>query len=84
MKETHTSKRLLALLLSLAMVLSFFSATGITAGAQTATGTMGSCDWTLTDDGTLTIKAGELPDNVPYARQWSWYNYSGSIKKSCI
>lgn len=71
------SKRLLAILLSVMVLITYMPATVSAAGDDIASGTSGTCEWVIDADGKMTISEGELgnwyPDYPP------WYKYADKI-----
>lgn len=50
-----------------------------------ASGTIGTCPWSISDSGELTIGAGTIKDiMVIMATSWPWYKYSEQIKTVSI
>ena len=77
--------RILALICVIAAV-SFFRP--VTARAEIASGTCGTCVWNISDDGTLTISpangtSGTL-DSIIYSYGWPWYSNRANVKKVVV
>ena len=68
--------RLFAILLALIMIVSAVPAASYAADTDIASGTCGTCSWTIDSKGVLTIGAGSMTDweDTP-----PWYNYSPDI-----
>ena len=73
-------KKLLVIMLAIAMVMTFIPVLTMTASAaEVASGTSGDVNWTLTDDGTLTFSGeGAMADYSNGSQPW--YAYKDSIK----
>ena len=73
-------KKLLVIMLAIAMVMTFIPVLVMTASAaEVASGTSGDVNWTLTDDGTLTFSGeGAMADYSNGSQPW--YAYKDSIK----
>ncbi len=79
-------KRILSLVLSLALLLACFPALPIaTQAATTASGSCGTdLSWKLTDDGTLTISGTGLLEEYVLVNFVPWYEYKESVKTVII
>ena len=52
----------MSILLSILMIVGLFTIVPVTASAEDiASGTCGTCQWEIDEEGTLTIHAGKLP-----------------------
>ncbi|MBQ3291933.1 MAG: BspA family leucine-rich repeat surface protein [Mogibacterium sp.] len=69
--------RLFAILLALIMIVSAVPAASYAADPDIASGTCGTCRWTIDSEGVLTIGAGSMTDWVEMP---PWYDYSNDIK----
>ncbi|MBQ8717664.1 MAG: leucine-rich repeat protein, partial [Clostridia bacterium] len=73
-------KKLLVIMLAIAMVMTFIPVLAMTSSAaEVASGTSGDVNWALTDDGTLTFSGeGAMADHSNGSQPW--YAYKDSIK----
>ena len=77
---------MLTLLMCVGMIFVFHSNTVMAAENDIASGTYGTCSWTIDADGVLTIRPtdgveGTLASNTNFTAKMPWYNYRGSIVK---
>ena len=78
-------KKLLVIMLAIAMVMTFIPVLTMTASAaEVASGTSGDVNWTLTDEGTLTISGTGAMEDWGMANDVPWYGSRTSIKKIVI
>lgn len=63
------------------LLLGILLGTVFPASAQIATGTSGTCTWTLADDGTLTVTSGTL---AAWDTQAPWANYAAQVRTVSI
>lgn len=75
--------RVLSLLMCVAMLFSFMGIAEKAIAAPVHSGTYGTCEWEISDEGVLTIKDGQLPDytnvnNIP------WYKHRELIKSVVV